>query len=293
MALSKNKQALSDIPVSTQWTLDAVGEIGRSSMKSVYMVTCHATGSKGSGFLLENGLIVTNEHVVRGCLDSQITLTSAFGEQIRVSQSWIDSNRDLAILRPSIAQSGGLTISREIRLNVGESVTTWGYPLGYNGPTPLLSVGYLAGFISHQTSRGIKKHLVVNGAFNSGNSGGALFRASDNKIIGIVVSKHAPISHYHQSAIDALANNSSGVVFNATDSNGQTKSFVESQIVAELLVHMRNLTQVMIGEAIAAEELISMLSEIDLSPPANMSRNSPCYCGSGKRFKDCHGKIAS
>ncbi|AWF80362.1 hypothetical protein BTJ40_05805 [Microbulbifer sp. A4B17] len=282
---------MNDIPISTQWTLDAVGEIGRSSVNSVYMIVCPATGSKGSGFLLDNGLIVTNEHVVRGCIESQIIAVSAFGEQIRVSQFWIDADRDLAILRPSIAQPGGLAIARDVSLNVGESVTTWGYPLGYNGPAPLLSVGYLAGFASHKTTNGIKKHLIVNGAFNSGNSGGALFRASDNKIIGIVVSKHAPISHYHQSAIDALEQNSSGVMFNATGSNGETKSFVESQIVAELLVHMRSLTQVMIGEAVSAEELLSMLDEIDLTPPENMPRNSPCHCGSGRRFKECHGKI--
>jgi S1-C subfamily serine protease len=60
------------MPISTQWTLDAVGEIGRSSVNSVYMIVCTATGSKGSGFLLDNGLIVTNEHVVRGCVESQI-----------------------------------------------------------------------------------------------------------------------------------------------------------------------------------------------------------------------------
>jgi hypothetical protein len=80
-------------------------------------------------------------------------------------------------------------------------------------------------------------------------------------VIGVVVSKHAPISQYHHSAIEALANNSSGVTYAATNENGDVKRFVESQLVAELLIHMRNLTQVMIGEAIAVEELmVSMLS---------------------------------
>jgi hypothetical protein len=154
----------------------------------------------------------------------------------------------------------------------------------------LLSVGYLAGFKVHQVGSLAKKHLVVNGAFNSGNSGGALFRASDNKVIGVVVSKHAPISHYHQTAIDALAKNSSGVIYTATNEQGEKKEFCEPQIVAELLIHMRSLTQVMIGEAIAIEELSTMLSGIDLTPPTNLSRNAPCHCGSGKRFKECHGK---
>lgn len=283
---------MNNIPISTQWTLDATGEVGRSSVNSVYMIICPATGSKGSGFLIDNGLIVTNEHVITGCSTNQIFAISAYGQKIPISQKWIDSDRDLAVLRPAITQTGGLSIVKDNDLKVGESVTTWGYPLGYNGPAPLLSVGYLAGFNSYQTAKGQKKHLVVNGAFNSGNSGGTLLKASDNKVIGIVVSKHAPISQYHQSAIEALSENMSGVTYTATNDAGETKSFVESQIVAELLIHMRSLTQVMIGEAIAAEELLSMLSEIDLSPPQSMSRNALCHCGSGKRFKECHGKIS-
>ena len=96
------------------------------------MIVCQATGSKGSGFLLENGLIVTNEHVVRGCDARQIFAHSAYGKAIRISQLWIDSNRDLAILRPAEILTGGLALGDSSTLQVGESVMTWGYPLGYN-----------------------------------------------------------------------------------------------------------------------------------------------------------------
>jgi S1-C subfamily serine protease len=255
------------------------------------MIVCPHSGFKGSGFLIDRGLIVSNEHVVRGCTAGQIIAISAYGINIQIAQIWIDINRDLAILRPVENLTGGLALADTSDLKVGESVTTWGFPLGYNGPAPLLSVGYLAGFVSHQEGAAQKKHLVVNGAFNSGNSGGALFRAYDNAVIGIVASKHAPISQYHQQAIDALSKNNSGVVFSATDEKGNGKDFVESQIVADLLIHMRSLTQVMIGEAIAVDELKEMLNEIDLSPQINISRNASCHCGSGKRFKECHGKI--
>jgi S1-C subfamily serine protease len=282
---------LNDIPISTQWTLDAAGETGRLAVNSVFMIVCPSTESKGSGFLLENGLIVTNEHVVRGCQANQVIAHSAAGQAISITQVWLDAERDLAILRPAIQLKGGLAISATSDLQVGESVTTWGYPLGYNGPAPLLSVGYLAGFATRQAKSLQKKHLIVNGAFNSGNSGGALFRATDNKVVGVVVSKHAPISQYHQSAIEALANNNTGVTFTASHESGQTKTFVESQVVAELLIHMRSLTQVMIGEAIASEELSAMLAEIDLTPNFNLPRNAICHCGSGKKYKACHGKF--
>ncbi len=67
--------------MSTQWTLDAAGETGRSSVESVYMIVCPATGSKGSGFLIEGGLIVTNEHVVSNCNAHQILQYQLLGSR--------------------------------------------------------------------------------------------------------------------------------------------------------------------------------------------------------------------
>jgi len=51
-------------------------------------------------------------------------------------------------------------------LKAGDPVTTWGFPLIYNGPAPLLSVGYLSGFEAVQQGDKVVKHLVANGAFN-------------------------------------------------------------------------------------------------------------------------------
>jgi hypothetical protein len=50
-------------------------------------------------------------------------------------------------------------------------------------------------------------------------------------------------------------------MFTATDNLGNQKNFVESQIVADLLIYFRDLTQVMIGEAISINELKSLLDE--------------------------------
>ena len=63
---------MNQIPASTRWTLDAAGETGRSAVNSVFMIVCPQAGSKGSGFLINGGLVVTNEHVVRGCGANQI-----------------------------------------------------------------------------------------------------------------------------------------------------------------------------------------------------------------------------
>jgi S1-C subfamily serine protease len=256
---------MDDLPISTKWTLDAAGATGRIAVDSVYLISATSTDSKGTGFLLSNGYIITNEHVVRNNPTPKIIAISPTGKTITFSNSIIDAKRDLAILVPTEKLGGGLSLGDDSTLNVGSMVTTWGFPLGYNGPAPLLSVGYLAGFKDYRNGSDIIKHLVVNGAFNPGNSGGPLFLSGDNKVIGIVVSKHAPISQFHKSALDVLAKNASGVAFDATNEKGEKVTFVESQLVAGLLNYFRDLTQVMIGEAISVSDLKDLLKENSIS----------------------------
>lgn len=252
------------IPVSTKWLLDAAGVAGRAAVQSVFMLVAQATAQKGTAFLLRSGHLVTNEHVVRDCPLQELVGYSAAGQRIAFSDVFVDPRRDLAILRPEPRQSGGLNVRSEGDLAVGAQVCTWGYPLGYNGPAPLLTVGHLSGFIDDTPDRDpqkVVKHLVINGAFNPGNSGGPLFVAGENEVIGVVVSKHAPMTPFVQSAIAVLARNQSGVVFAARDEAGNERQFVESQIVAEVLDYFRKMTQVVIGEAIAGSELLVFLSQ--------------------------------
>jgi hypothetical protein len=250
------------LPVSTRWLLDSVGETGRLAIQSVFMFICHKTQMKGTGFLTKQGYIVTNWHVIQGNSIGEIQAVSSSGDKIGFSNYVSDPDRDLAALTPIKALEGGLAIAEEHSVQIGTQLATWGYPLGYNGPAPLLSMGYLSGFNDsppYEQTKSAVKHLVVNGAFNPGNSGGPLFVAGSNEVIGVVVSKHAPITPFVRSAIEALASNKSGVVFTASDAQGKTQSFVESQVVAEILHYFRQLTQVMIGEAVAASELFEFL----------------------------------
>lgn len=248
-------------PVATQWVLDAVGPAGRAAVKSVFMIVCHKTAMKGSAFLVEGGTIVTNEHVVHGCSADEIVALSSFGERIALSAVRVDAVRDLAALTPASKVSGGLRLAKNSDIDVGHVVRTWGYPLGYNGPAPLLSVGYLSGFRAQQGEKGRAiKHLVVNGAFNSGSSGGPLLIGHDESVVGVVVNKALPIfTPFVRSAIQAFANNQSGVVFTGTNEKGEQVQMVESQVVAEVVVSLRDMAQVMIGEAIAVEELADFL----------------------------------
>jgi S1-C subfamily serine protease len=262
-AQTENKEE-SNVPISTRWVLDAVGETGRTTINSVYMIVCPKTSKKGTGFLIKTGQIITNEHVVRDCLVSEIYAYSSYRKKISFRQMILDKERDLAILIPAEKIQGGLSLGSDDNLLVGELVSTWGFPLGYNGPAPILSAGYLSGFIAYEknnSGKDVIKHLVVNGAFNPGNSGGPLFASSDDKVIGIVVSKHAPISEDLLFKIEVLAKNRTGVGYTFIDNEGNEKLLIESQIVAELLQYFRDLTQVMIGEAISISELKAFLHE--------------------------------
>ena len=250
-----------DIPIATQWNSNATGKVGRKVIKSVFLIVCRKTRRKGTGFLIKKkGRIITNEHVIRGCSKKDIVVISSDGTKISLSGVIVDPKRDLALLTPTAQLEGGLELSTGSNIALGSQVFTWGYPLGYNGPDPLLSVGYLSGYKSLNNMKGIKR-IVVNGAFNPGNSGGPLFATNTNKVIGVVVSKHLPLTPFQIKALEALARNKTGLSFTAQDDKGREIKFSESQLVASLLNHLKDLTQVMIGEAIALDELRDFLDD--------------------------------
>ena len=260
-----------NLPVSSRWVLEAVNEVSRHTVKAVYFVLNKRTQKKGTAFLLKNGPLITNEHVVRGCLPTDIELKTISGTLLAVTNIVVDVQRDLAALYPSSQLKGGLELSLEKDPPIGTKVRTWGFPLGYNGPAPLLSVGYLSGYSAspRRDKKGVVKHYVVNGAFNPGNSGGPLFVSTEQKVIGVVVSKHAPISNFVKTGIKSMEKNTNvafgAMRYLATDTKGKSRPFSESEVVARILKEYRDLSQVMIGEAITVTELRAFLNEKKIS----------------------------
>jgi S1-C subfamily serine protease len=163
----------------------------------------------------------------------------------------------LALLSPS-SEFGAAELPIEERsdLAIGSQVTTWGFPEGYAGRVPLLSVGYLAGIDAHRASSGkVLQRWVVNAAFNRGNSGGPLLSIETGGIIGVVSSKLAPISPASQSALDALSAQRSGFVYTAKSPDGSTHKMSEGQIVAQILDELRAQVQLVIGMAVVLDDL--------------------------------------
>jgi len=247
-------------PTATDWLLTSVKSELQPVIRSTYLVFSKKTSKKGTAFSLSSGIVITNEHVVGESAASDLVLIASTGENLRVNDIVADSDVDLAALNTEEQPRDGFRVQTSAP-SIGERVHTWGYPLAYNGPSPILSVGYLAGFNTFQATdvSPVIKRYVVNGAFNPGNSGGPLISAVEDAIVGVVVSKHAPISQWHLSALEALKNQKSGLQYTATDADGVNHSFAEGQLVGDLLQYFRDLTQVVIGEAISAEEVIRFL----------------------------------
>jgi hypothetical protein len=248
-------------PTAVQWTLGAATATQKEVITSVFLLYCPKSGMKGTGFLLASGLIVSNNHVVEGCTAADMQANPWGGQQFGFDKMATDATVDLALLHPTKHQTGGLELGTDEDPELGTEVNTWGFPLTYNGPAPLLSIGYVAGFVKDGADGHEVKHVVVNGAFNPGNSGGPLLRWKDNKVIGVVVAKFHLYLPYVKDIITVPNKQTSGFMYQGTDAQGKTVSFSEAQVVGAVLEQFYNNTQVMIGEAISVSELRSFVKQ--------------------------------
>lgn len=251
------------VSVSAQAVLDVAGPQQRTAIKAVYLVSCAKDSSAGTGFLIAGGIMVTNEHVVATCRESDLIAITPSNKRIQFSLVIVDKTRDLALLKPKETLSGGLELARDASPAPGTEVSTWGYPLMYNDISPLLSVGYIAGFRKEKKNGTDVKHLIVNGAFNHGNSGGPLLMARGTKVVGIVVATYHFFPQYVGTVISDLQKPRGGIYsgFSRTEADGTTTSLSDSQVVGAMLQEFYYRTQVMIGEAISVSELRAFISE--------------------------------
>ena len=173
------------------------------------------------------------------------------------------SNRDLALLRPTSHLEGGFELGSDVSPTVGTTVTTWGYPLIYNGPAPLLSVGSVAGYNDAHVGTAIVKHIVVNGAFNPGNSGGPLLVSSDTQVVGVVVWKMRLLPDWVQTVINGFGHATIGscCVATLTLPDGTKKGITSEEASGLVLQQFYNTVQVMIGEATSVSELRAFLKD--------------------------------
>jgi S1-C subfamily serine protease len=240
--------------------IDAAGPEQRKALTAIYLIVCPNVGA-GSGFLIDTGIVVTNAHVVGTCTEQSLVGVSTTSKQVKFSRIVLDVDRDIALLIPAEKLTNGLKLAVKDAPEPGTTVSTWGYPFLYNGVSPLLSVGYVSGYRSQTKNNKTVKHILVNGAFNHGNSGGPLLVSHSNEVIGVVVLTYNFYPPEVQQIIDVFMNQKSGLMYGATQADGTKVQLTEAQLMAMVLNEFYQKTQVMIGEAIAASELVTMIKE--------------------------------
>jgi S1-C subfamily serine protease len=142
------------------------------------------TGGHGSGVVIdEQGIIVTNFHVVAGATDVEIGFTD--GETMEGRVVGGVPERDIAVVQVDADDLTPIELGKSESLRLGDDVIAIGYPLGVGGPT--VTKGILSATdrtITPADGFRLTDMLQTDAAINPGNSGGPLVDGS-GRLVGI------------------------------------------------------------------------------------------------------------
>ena len=183
---SSASERLSELDIRVVGATDLSDQI-RSSLAEVVervqggVVRVTVGSSSGSGFIVdESGVVVTNEHVVRGTPTVGIWLTS--GRRYDGEVVARDTIADLALVRiGSNDRFHSIAVGDPAAVRVGDEVLALGFPLaGKIGNSLTVTRGIIS---STRTANGVAL-LQTDAAINPGNSGGPLID-HDGNVIGV------------------------------------------------------------------------------------------------------------
>lgn len=159
-----------------------VSEVAETVGPAVGMVTTDGKGH-GSGVVLsQDGLVVTNSHVVGSHRDVHLALPD--GQRLAGRVLGADPDTDLAILKldgsalpiAALGDSGGL--------KRGHIAIAIGNPLGFESTVTAGVISALGRSLRSPSGRPIEDVIQTDAALNPGNSGGALV-SSLGEVVGI------------------------------------------------------------------------------------------------------------
>uniref|UniRef100_A0A8D9BAQ6 Serine protease HTRA2, mitochondrial n=1 Tax=Cacopsylla melanoneura TaxID=428564 RepID=A0A8D9BAQ6_9HEMI len=144
------------------------------------------TISNGSGFIAtDDGLVVTNAHVVSGKPGAQIIVTLPDGTKHKGSIEDLDVEYDLAIIKCDFPQKyPALKLGQSVDIRNGEFVIAMGSPLTLNNTN---TFGIISNKQRSSETLGLNKtinYIQTDAAITFGNSGGPLVNL-DGEVIGI------------------------------------------------------------------------------------------------------------
>lgn len=135
----------------------------------------------GSGVIIsEDGYIVTNNHVVKGATELEVTLNN--NKTYKAKLVGTDSKMDVALLKVDADEKlPYATFGNSDNIKVGEWVLAVGNP--YN-LTSTVTAGIVSAKARDLSNNGIQSFIQTDAAVNPGNSGGALVNTR-GELIGI------------------------------------------------------------------------------------------------------------
>ena len=170
-------------------TQNSVVQIGTESIVTSPFMRQYVSTGAGSGVIVTNtGYIVTNDHVISGARNIEVTLKNGTRYAAVVINS--DPVSDIAVLKiyPDENDLEPAVFGDSDKIVIGEGVIAIGNPLGEGGT---VTNGIVSALEKQITINGTDMTLIqTNAAINPGNSGGALFNMR-GELIGIVNAKTA------------------------------------------------------------------------------------------------------
>jgi S1-C subfamily serine protease len=183
----------------------------------------------GSGVVVSpDGLILTNNHVVREA--SVVTVAMTDGANFQARTLGKDPDTDLAVLR---AESGTqlpfASLADSSTIRPGQIAIAIGNPLGFQSTVTSGIVSAVGRALRSASGRLMEDLIQTDAALNPGNSGGALAQ-SDGKVIGI----NTAMIHGAQNLCFAVASNTAQHVLGQILAHGRVRR-AKIGIVAEHL----------------------------------------------------------
>ena len=152
-------------------------QTGADKLKLAVAVIQTPDGGLGSGFVIDDGVLLTAEHVVRGA--RTVKLTFGDGLQINGLVETVSRSRDVARVRFPVNHVRVALKVRTANIQIGEEVYSYGAPAGLAGT---LRKGIVSSF--RRSSDGSFDLIQSDAGANPGNSGGPLLDENYD-VIGI------------------------------------------------------------------------------------------------------------
>jgi putative serine protease PepD len=171
---------------STALTATQIYQQDSPGVVSIKAVTSEGEDS-GTGIVLnDKGLILTNDHVIKGATSLTVSPGSSSSKTARATVVGEEANQDLALIRVDPAGLGlkPLKFASSTSLQVGDAVYAIGNPYGLTETLTRGIVSALGREIEAPDGAKIRGAIQTDAALNPGNSGGPLLNGQ-GEVVGV------------------------------------------------------------------------------------------------------------